>query len=179
MNRIEFQRIEEFQINSALHQSIQGLLQSCFAGYPEGRSFFKQMPDFRYLAHYENNLVAHMAVEHRQINNAGQLIRIFGIADLCVAEAHRHQRIATRLLTELQTLGKLHQIDFLVLQAQNHELYQKNGFLLQNNLCQWLLIQNNQTLGVARRRLAQSLMVKPLGDKNWKSGLTDFLGYVF
>lgn len=176
---MELQRIEEYQIDKTTHLAIQGLLQHCFPGYPVERSFFKQLPDFRYLLRKDGLLIAHMSVEHRLINNDGQLIYIFGVADLCVDEAFQHQKIATRLLTELETLGKIHDIDFIVLQAKDHELYQNNGFLLQNNLCQWLLVSGNQTLGIARRRLEQSLMVKPLGEKHWKPGLTDFLGHVF
>lgn len=173
------QRIEEFQIDEATHRTIWRLLQEAFPGYPEERSFFKQLPDFRYLLWEGDELAAHMAVEHRLINNADQLLYIFGVVDLCVAASFQQQKLASRLLEELTQLGKQHRIDFIVLQANEAKLYENNGFQLQENLCQWLLITQNKTLGVARRRIEQSLMVKPLGHKVWKPGLVDFLGHVF
>ncbi len=176
---MELERIEEFQIAEATHLAIQQLLEEAFSGYPEGRSFFKQLPDFRYLLWQGDQLAAHMAVEHRLINNADQLLHIFGVADLCVAASFQQRKLASRLLEELTQLGKQHRIDFLVLQANEAKLYENNGFQPQENLCQWLLITQNKTLGVARRRIEHSLMVKPLGDKIWKPGLVDFLGHVF
>ncbi|HMO39567.1 MAG TPA: GNAT family N-acetyltransferase [Saprospiraceae bacterium] len=176
---MKLQRIEEFLLSPEAHAGIQVLLQNNFPGYPEGQTFFKQLPDFRYLLWQGEILVAHMAVEHRLINNDGQLLRIFGVADLCVATDFQRQKIGSQLLRELEVLGLAHSIDFLVLQAKDQDLYQKNGFQPATNLCQWLLISHQQTLGVARRRLAQSLMIKPLSDKVWRQGLTDFLGHVF
>ncbi|MDX1943136.1 MAG: GNAT family N-acetyltransferase [Saprospiraceae bacterium] len=176
---MDLKRIEEFQIDQLTHEAIRELLSKSFPGYPTDQSFFKQSPDFRYLLWQAQCLVAHMAVEHRHINNSGQLLRIFGVVDLCVDEDFQHQRIASRFLLELESLGKLHDIDFIVLQAQEPQLYENHGFQMQSNLCQWLLIQNNATLGVARRRLEQSLMIKPLNNKQWETGLVDFLGHVF
>lgn len=176
---MDLKRIEEFQIDETTQEAIRSLLLKSFSGYPAGKSFFKQAPDFRYLLWEKDYLIAHMAVEHRYINNSGQLLRIFGVADLCVDEDFQHQKIASRLLLELETLGKLYDIDFIVLQAQDQQLYINNGFQAQSNLCQWLLIQNNTTLGVARRRLEQSLMIKPLNQKQWGTGLVDFMGHVF
>lgn len=176
---MRLERIEEFLISGATQEAIADLLQQAFPGYPSDRTFFKQLPDFRYLFWDEEKLAAHMAVEHRMINNDGQLHRIFGVADLCVATASQRQKLATRLLQELESLGKNHAIDFIILQAQDAQLYETNGFQMQNNLCQWLLITQNNMLGIAKRRLEQSLMVKPLGEKIWRSGLVDFLGHVF
>jgi len=176
---MKLERIEEFKIGAAAHRAIWALLQQAFPGYPDERSFFKQLPDFRYLLWNGDELAAHMAVEHRLINNADQLLYIFGVVDLCVAQPYQHRKIATKLLDQLTTLGKEHRIDFILLQAKNAKLYESNGFLPQENLCQWLLINQNKTIGVVRRQLQQSLMVKPLGDKVWKPGLVDFLGHVF
>ncbi|HMN91357.1 MAG TPA: GNAT family N-acetyltransferase [Saprospiraceae bacterium] len=171
-------RIEEFQIDAPTRVAIQQLLQQCFDGYP-ARTFFKQAPAFRYLVWQQQQLVAHLAVEHRMINNDGLLVRIFGISDLCVAPAFQHQRIASRLLEALEQLGRAHQIDFLMLQATDPAFYLRHQFANYDNTCKWLLIQGNQTLGVVHRRLSQSLMVKPLGTTPWKNGPVDFLGHVF
>lgn len=173
------QRIEEFQIDSNTHQHIQTLFSHCFPEYPRGRSYYKQVPTFRYLEWEEDQLIAHLGIDYRMINVAGQIVAIFGIVDLCVAESHQSQKIAAHLLQEAETLARQNQIDFLVLVSSEHDYYRKHGFALVQNTCRWLLISEHQTLGVGHRRIEESLMVKPLGAKQWSEGLVDFLGAIF
>ena len=176
---MKLQRLQEFEIEEATELAIAGLLGDCFPEYPQGRIYFKQLPDFRFLCWENESLIAHMAVEHRIIDNDGQALRIFGIADLCVAEAFQHRRLASRMISELAILGLRHRIDFLLLMAKDHGLYESNGFQLVSNTCQWLMISENRTLGIAHRRVRSSLMIKALGKKEWKPGLVDLLGHVF
>ena len=173
------QRIEEFLISSTTHQQIAQLFAECFPEYPHKRSYLKQVPTFRFLVWEEDNLIAHLGVEHRFIRMGDAVIRIFGVADLCVSEAYQSQKIASSLLTELHQLGKGNSIDFIVLASGEHEFYEKLGFKLVQNTCRWLMINEHQMLGIAHRRIEESLMVKPVGDKQWKSGLVDFLGHIF
>ena len=176
---MKLQRLHEYEIDEDTETAIAGLLNDCFPEYPRGRIYYKQLPDFRFLCWEKKALIAHMAVEHRMISNDGQPCRIFGIADLCVAEAFQHRRLASRLLSELTLLGLRHRIDFLLLMAKDHSLYESNGFQPATNTCQWLMIHEHCTLGIAHRRIESSLMVKVLSKKEWQPGLVDFLGYVF
>ncbi|MEM8906905.1 MAG: GNAT family N-acetyltransferase [Bacteroidota bacterium] len=173
------QRLEEFALSSPQHTAIQELLRLCFSEYPQQRSYYKQIPDFRYLVWQDQQLIGHLAVEHRMINVAGNIARIFGVADLCVATSFQDQKIASNLLQQLENLGRQNDIDFLVLTAAEHKLYLNNGFQLVNNTCRWLMINEHQTLGVGHRRIEDCLMVKRLGPLQWKEGLVDLLGYVF
>ncbi len=176
---MHIQRIEEFQISESVHQQINTLLNNTFGDYYLERSYYKQLPTFRYLAWEGEQLIAHMAVEHRNINVGEVLSKIFGVVDLCVDKTFQSKNIASSILKELEDLGTQHQIDFIVLIAQNHEVYEKNGFTVENNTCRWLMINGNQTLGVGHRRIEECLMVKPINDKKWNSGLIDFLGHIF
>jgi len=176
---MQIQRLEEFQIEQGLQAQLGYLLSECFPDYPEDRSFFRQLPDFRYLAWMDQQLVAHMGVEHRIINNEEQLLRIFGIIDLCVAPAFQHQKLASRMLHLLEQLAVDHGIDFLVLVAKDHDFYTHNGFEVVDNRCRWLMIHQDQTFGITSRSLHRSLLVKATGDKQWLPGLTDFLGHIF
>jgi len=172
-------RVEEFQISTAIHEKIRSLLALSFEAYPNKRNFLHQAPNFRYLMLDDKTLTGHMAVEHRIIQLDGQIISIFGITDLCVHPEHQHQQSATKMITELETLAQTHQVDALMLFTNLFPLYKKLGFLKQNNKCRWLMIQNDVSLGVARRSLEDCLMVKMLSDKNWTDGEVDFLGHVF
>ena len=102
---MKIERIEEFRITKPIRQSIRELLANCFQEYPAGRIYFKQVPDFRFLVWNKEQLIGQMAVEYRVINIANTIVRIFGVADLCVDKAYQSQKIATNLLLKLEELA--------------------------------------------------------------------------
>jgi GNAT superfamily N-acetyltransferase len=173
------ERIEEHAISHQTHQEIERLLTSSFSEYPVGRTYFKQIPDFRLLFRVEDHLAGHLAVEYRIINLAGETARIFGIADFCVDADFRNQKIGSQLLQYLEKYARQFRIDFLLLIAAEHSFYLPHGYQAANNRCRWLMIQNNQSFGIADRRIDNCLMVKPLGKRPWKEGTVDFLGHLF
>lgn len=179
MENLHIQLFNEYQIHSSLKEQVACLLQDCFHGYPTQQTYLKQLPSFRLLAYQQDTLIGHLAVEHRVVNNDGQVAIIFGITDLCVDQAFQHNRVATQLLTETEKLGQENGIDFLLLVAKDFGLYLRQGFEQADNKCRWLLIQKHSTFGVASRKLGQALMVKQLSSKQWRPGLVDFLGHVF
>ena len=175
---MRIERIEEFLLKAEERRKISDLLLTCFPGFPTDRIYFKYPPGFRYLVWEGDQLVGHMGVDYRLIGYAGEMIPIFGIMDLCVLPAYQHQRLASKLLTELGGLGEKNAIDFLLLVAKDKALYENNGFFSGSNTCQWLLMVGNQALGMVKRKLPE-LMVKPLGKKAWPEGLIDFMGPLF
>lgn len=176
---MEIERIEEFNITVTQKKEIHQLLAACFPGYPKGRTYYKQLPNFRYLVYHQKKLVGHLAVEHRMIAVDQTPCVIFGVVDICVALDFRQQQVAATLLQQLEQLGAENNIDFILLTATEPELYLKNGYQLYSNTCRWLFINEHQTLGVKNRHLAEALLVKPLKEKKWSTGIVDFLGTVF
>lgn len=176
---MKIQRLEEFAITRDIGQAIYHLLRKCFPDYPEGRIFFKQLPAFRFLAWKGAQLIGHMAVEHRMVNNNGPLRRIFGIVDLCVAPEFQHQRVGRRLLEAVEELGRKNEVEFLVLLTNDQQWYAHYGFQLVETECRWLLIHDDRSFGIVRRRIDRGLMVKPLLAEEWLPGPVDFLGYIF
>ncbi len=176
---MEIKRIEEFKLNSNQHLQINQLLQLCFSAYPTDRTFYKQIPSFRYLVFEKKAIVAHLAIIHRMIKIGGKNYIIFGVSDLCVHPDFQHKKIASVLLENLEKLGRKHKIDFITLIAQEVDFYKKNGYEVFNNDCRWLIVNETQSLGIAQRNLDNALMVKPLGDKKWVKETVDFLGNLF
>ena len=89
-------RVAEAEIGTDAGQQVQALLQMCFPGYPS-RSYFKLPPHFRYLAMAQGALVGQMGVELRVIRVGSEVLRTFGVVDLCVAQSERsHARGALR-----------------------------------------------------------------------------------
>ncbi|WP_053693134.1 GNAT family N-acetyltransferase [Streptomyces sp. WM6372] len=167
----------EHQIDSQVHERIHALLEESFAGYPE-RSYFKQLPQFRYLAWGDGRLLGHMGIEHRMITNGGTPLRIFGIIDLCVTASARSQGCASRLLSEVESAARSSGADAIVLFADDPRIYLANGYECVQNDGRWLMLHEHETFGIAEKPL-DALMVKMLSGKRWESGVVDMLGYLF
>lgn len=176
---MKIEAVVEYKISSNIRSHINQLLQQSFPDYPLERSYYKQLPQFRYLVWLGESLIAHVGIEHRVITNGNVPVRIFGLIDLCVDPQYRSQGIATTLLQQIEKLGKASSIDFLVLFADNHRLYTTNGYQRVGNVCRWLMIDEHQILGIAERSLADCMMVKQIAERIWRDGIVDLLGYLF
>lgn len=178
-DKLTLERVEEFRLTREQDRLIAALLRRGFDVYPANRSYYKQLPHFRLLIWTDGGkLVGHLAAECRIINVGGVPIKVFGIADLCVDVAFQHRRIATRIVAELESLGREHEVAFLVLLTNEPAVYESLAFERKKASCCWLLISNHQTLGVMRRSI-DNIMIKPLGKRSWPEGPIDFLGHIF
>lgn len=176
---ITFELINEYELGENDQQKISQLLCACFADYPKDRIHFRQVPSFRLISRNDQDIQGHIAVTFRWMHLDQYVIQVFGLTDICVAASARDQKLATKMIDRLSTLGQKKKVDFLVLIAWRPEMYEKMGFRLVQNRCRWLLIQNDQSLGLAQRSIEDGLMVKPLGHKKWTAGTLDFLGPIF
>lgn len=174
------QLLPEYEIPSSLHVEIGRLLDLCFPDTFEGRTYYKQLPHFRLLAWQAGKLAGQLGIDSRVINIEGQVIKIFGIIDLCVHPQERGAGLATCLLSRAEEIARLHGRDHLVLMADRHDLYLKAGFTrVQPALTKWLAIDGRKSMGMIQRDLAECFLVKPLSPRPWPSGEIDLLGYLF
>jgi GNAT superfamily N-acetyltransferase len=171
-------RVAEAEIPAHLMHQAQVLLQACFPGYPD-RAYFKLPPHFRYLATAGGKLAGQMGVELRVIRVGSMVLRTFGVVDLCVSRSARSRGLAGRLLAELTELARSCQIDFIILFADDHRLYARNGWARAANPCSWLKIDDHTTLGLATAQDTGALMVKKTGNHDWPDGVVDLLGHLF
>ena len=71
-------RIIEYAVSADVHWQITDLHNACFkSALP--RSYFKQLPHFRYVVFEEDTLVARMGVNHRVIRVGDYVFTIFGV----------------------------------------------------------------------------------------------------
>ena len=176
---MEIIRTIEFNISEDTHQQITNLRNSSFPENTKPRSYYKQLPHFRYLAFDRDTLVAHMGIEHRVIRVGDSIFTIFGVVDLCVKQSHRGQGIASEFLSLLTDLAREKSIDFLFAVVDSERLYSKNGFQTVSNYCSWLRIHEHKNYGVAVEKIVNEFMVKQIGDKLWIDEPIDLLGYMF
>jgi GNAT superfamily N-acetyltransferase len=171
-------RIAEAEIGPDLGRQVQALLQMCFPGYPS-RSYFKLPPHFRYLAMTGAALVGQMGVELRVIRAGSEVVRTFGVVDLCVLQSERSHGLAARLLSEITEYARSCGMDFVILFADDDRVYTRNGWTRAGNRCTWVKIHDHTTLGLARAEQTGALMVKAIGRQPWPEGDVDLLGHVF
>lgn len=172
-------RVEDCLIDAKEEMLICDLLRESFPQYPADQSFLNQRPSFRFLSYKKDILIGHLGVESRVISIDGQVFRIFGIVDLCIHKDHQKKKMASKMVEELIAFGKSCKIDFLLLFSSEKSFYQKIGFQEEQNKSRWLMIQKLKTLGVARRNVGDSLMIKKIGQKEWLAGELDLLGHIF
>jgi GNAT superfamily N-acetyltransferase len=171
-------RVAEAEIGPDVRPQVQALLQACFPGYPS-RTYFKLPPHFRYLATAHGVLVGQMGVELRVIRVGSEVVRTFGVVDLCVAPGERSHGLAARLLTEVTELARSGGMDFVILFADDDRVYVRNGWTRAGNRCTWVKIHEHTTLGLARAEDTGALMVKATGQRPWPEGEVDLLGHLF
>lgn len=171
-------RVAEAEIPADLAHRLEALLQMCFPGYPS-RPYFKLPPHFRYLALANGELVGQVGVELRIIRVGRDVLRTFGVVDLCVRTSERSRGLAGRLLAEVTQLAVSCGVDFVILFADDGRLYTRNGWTHAANRCSWLKIHEHTMLGLATSEDTEALMVKRTGRRAWPEGTVDLLGHLF
>jgi predicted N-acetyltransferase YhbS len=171
-------RIAEPEIGGALGGQLQSLLQQCFPGYPS-RSYFKLPPHFRYLSMVGDAVVAQVGVELRVIRVGTNVLRTFGVVDLCVRRSERSRRLAGGLLAEVTEFARACALDFVILFADDGRLYARSGWVPVSNRCSWVKIHEHATLGLAASADTGAMMVKAVGNCAWPEGDVDLLGHLF
>lgn len=178
-NRNEPMLIHEYEIDEETEREIARLRNEAFPDFTTTRSYYKQLPHFRFLLREEGKLAGHVAVDYRVISLDGEPARIMGVVDLCVAKERRGRGMGGALLEAVERLARKTRTDFIILFADEPGIYEAHGFARGENTCTWLKIHEHRTLGIAEDSLADCLFVKPTGDRAWTGGRADLLGYLF
>ncbi|OXS99072.1 GNAT family N-acetyltransferase [Notoacmeibacter marinus] len=172
--------VPEYEIDTRTASQIVALLDESFPDTFDGRTYFKQLPHFRYLAFEGETVIGQLGVDHRVIRVGGNIIRIFGIIDLCVRLAHRGAGLASDLLKQVESLAAASNVDFLVLMGDVDTLYIANGFHHVNPaMTKWLAVEDVESVTIIERDLSDCFLVKPLRHTRWPVGNIDMIGYLF
>ncbi|PRX78765.1 acetyltransferase (GNAT) family protein [Bacillus sp. V-88] len=180
MNRIEIRTVSEYDLNGNIQDQLQRLLCECFGGdYPVNRIYFKQKPHLRFLAYKEDRLVGQIACDYRVMNLNGKPVNVLSLIDVCVSSKMRSKGIGSHLLKKTDEFCHDRDIDYIVLFADDPDLYERNGFQRVQNQCKWLKINDkNQTTYGIEHEVINELMVKAVGEKGWEEGELDLMGYL-
>lgn len=163
-----------------MKEKLRVLLETCFPATFEGRTYFKQLPHFRLIALEGDSVLGQLGIDCRIMNVGGQILNIFGGIDLCVHPDRRGSGVASKLLVAAEKIAMNSSQDFMVLLADQHDLYEQHGYQhVQPAKTKWLAIEERKSIKLIERDLGDCFMVKSLSEKLWPSGEIDFLGYLF
>lgn len=180
---VKIKKIFDYDIKASRHHELCTLLADCFSpDYPKNRSFFKQIPHFRFIALDEvNNIIGQVGLDYRIMNlNGTTPVKVLGIIDLCVKQEYRSNHIGSALLKEIEQFAIERNIDFLLLFADNKRLYEKHGFWSPRNTCKWLKVDDEQLTSFAiGTEQIDELMIKKVGNMDWQGGELDLMGYLY
>ena len=71
-------------VGSEYEVDIVDLLECCFDGIHEGRTYFKQAPHGRFVAWENSKLIGHIGFDFRLVRVGSNILPILGVIDLCV-----------------------------------------------------------------------------------------------
>ena len=180
MSAFEIVAVPEYAISNDVNSQLRILLEDCFPGWFDGRTYVKQLPHVRLLAMDGQSVVGQVAIDSRVINVGGTVVSIFGLIDLAVNPSQRGKRIGTTLLAEAERTACTYQREFLIVMADRHDIYMKSGYhRVQPALTKLLAIEDRQSAALIERDLSDCFLAKPLTERMWPAGMIDLLGYVF
>ena len=165
-------------VNPEQEAKLANLLELCFDGAHEGRTYFKQMPQRRLCAWQDTDLIGHVGIEYRIIHVGDQLLSVVGIVDLCVAPHARRTGLGASLLDRAEHTGRGQ--SFALAMADDTRLYDTQGYQRVNDaLVTFLAIDDLRSHSLIERDCSDFFMCKPLSEMQWPRGSIDMLGYLF
>ncbi|PYE84319.1 GNAT family N-acetyltransferase [Pseudoroseicyclus aestuarii] len=174
---MQIERIEEARLTPELEAELGALLDLCFSGTFEGRSFFMQRHHVRLIAR-EEAIIGHMALSLRAIRLGEDLATIAGLAEVATHPDRRGEGIAGRLMEAMLEEARAMPADFLLLFG-DRPIYAGHGFVPAPNPLRWVEMAGARTGWVAEGS-ERGLMVLPLGARAWDDDApVDLLGHLF
>lgn len=172
--------VAEMAIDAVVERDLSRLLDLCFPGTFEGRSYFKQLPHARLICRQDGEIVGQAGLDYRVIRVAADVVRVLGIVDLCVAPHLRLNGRASAMLDMAALVASEARAEFTMLFADKPDLYLRRGYRSVNpTTVTWLAIENRSTFGVEKRDFGEILLIRPVAGAAFPQGLIDLLGYLF
>jgi GNAT superfamily N-acetyltransferase len=179
-NDYMYEWVYEINLESRQEQGIVTLLDECFPNMFEGRTYYKQLPYGRFLLNYGDEIVGHLALDHRVMRVKASVVKTIGLIDLCVSPPARRRGHGSELLKKADQLARQAKADFLVCFADRTDLYLASGYqIIKPVNITWLAIDERTSHGMLTRDCTGTLLVKSVSGSAFPQGEIDLLGYLF
>lgn len=157
--------IPELSLDAATEAGIAALLDTCFDGGFQGRSFFRQRHHLRLVARAGGQIIGHVALGLRAVRLGPDPVDVATIAEVATLPGYRGQGIASRLLAEAVAVAEASPARFLLLFGKP-ALYERAGLRTVSNPITHVDLRGAAT-GAVLHEPSAFLMVRPLGGTAW------------
>jgi predicted N-acetyltransferase YhbS len=157
-DNLRFAFFHELEISNEMRDSIRTILKTNFGFYPTATDYTHQIPHARILAFDGTQLIGHLALHLRSIRIDKKAFEILGLSDFCIETEYRRQGAARNIFHVLMPIFLQSGKDALLTFAQEPAFYFSLGFKQISCRCRWLMIQEQQSLGVLDRYMESGLM---------------------
>lgn len=168
------EHLDEWRLTPTDEAGIAALLARCFTTDFGGRSFFCHHHHLRLVIRADGAFIGHMALVLRSVLLDGRQVTVAGLAEVATDPAHRGQGIAASLLRAAMDEARTSPAEFLLLFGVAR-VYAAHGFVTVTNPLAHTDVAGNRVVTDGD----DNLMVLPLRDRPWPTGLIDLRGPVF
>lgn len=181
LSKIKIYKKHDFELSDSEEASIIHLLSKMFPNYFQNRIFFKQIPTYRLIVEDEGKIIAQVGIDCRVIKaSQSGILKTQGIIDLCVDPQYQGKGIASYLLKMIEDNAQKQRVDFIFLFADDHRIYQKNGYQRISVNWRFLAIEALTSVKVINKDLDSCFALKPISSHETLDGQhLDMLGYLY
>lgn len=124
--------VADSAVTRALDHALRDLLSTCFTKPHDivfrDRRYFKEPPRHRWIIRGEGHaLIAHVAVHEKEVECAGEMLPVGGIAEVCVHPDHRGRGLVREMLTAIHAWLAARDVPFAVLFGES-AVYKSSGY---------------------------------------------------
>ena len=176
MSRFPIVHLYDFQVTPAQDEALRDLFKVCFKrelAYLDHQRFFRELPPHRWIIFGEaGEVVAHIAVYEKVTGTDAGLLPLIGIAEVCVAPAHRGRGYVRALLAEIHDWARAQGFAWSMLFGASG-IYASSGYQRIDNPIRAM----DYKTGVWETKTADYALVRRLTDDAvWPSGTIDLRG---
>lgn len=181
MVNLEIYKKHDFDLEADERVALLNLLSKAFTGYFKEQIFVKQVPTYRFIVKEKGAIIAQTGIDCRVVNTSKLgVLKTYGVIDMCVAPTFQGHGIASQLLSHIANEAIERTVDFIFLFADDHRVYERNGYKRVNATCRLLAIENLSCIKVIEKDMSDSLMVLPIHNSFTLDGdFVDMLGYLY
>lgn len=176
MDDYKINYIKDSDVDEELNAQFIEILSLCFSNQPvfKTQRYFKEKPSYRWYIEDGNLIIAHVAVHDKDIETKKGVIRIGGVAEVCVHPDYRGKGLVKKMLAFIHERLKENGFGFAMLYGEER-VYSSSGYTTIKNEIKFL----DHVTKEWKIEISKDAMVAPLIDDNWPDGLIDIKGPTF
>jgi len=176
MDKYRIKFIEDTEVDAGLNRKLIKILSVCFDDQPvfKQRRYYKEMPGCRWYIEENEQIIAHTALHEKNILLDSRLLKICGIAEVCVLPEYRGKGLVKLILKKIDQWLIDNNYKYAMLFGDEN-VYSSSGYFNIDNEIKYVDYETKET----KTEIIKCAMVKKLSEEPWPAGLVDLMGPTF